>query len=162
MIMYKYSIFEYKEFASCNFLGGDTNSFEVKITDSSELNLSYTKENFNNEILEYKLYSLPLRCIDEIKEVIKKNQEIFDINSLAPFISVTVSALEYNAGEKLSETTPLSIITIAIKRNFNFFISLLIVIIYHIKIFSPNKLQNIFKIRHFILKNSPLSCQIFI
>ena len=79
--MYKYSIFEYKEFASCNFLGGDTNSFEVKITDSSELNLSYTKENFNNEILEYKLYSLPLRCIDEIKEVIKKNQEIFDINS---------------------------------------------------------------------------------
>ena len=79
--MYKYSIFEYKEFASCNFLGGDTNSFEIKITDSSELNLSYTKVNFNDEILEYKLYSLPLRCIDEIKEVIKKNQEIFDINS---------------------------------------------------------------------------------
>ena len=32
-----YPIFEYKEFASCNFLGGNTNSFEIKIQENGTI-----------------------------------------------------------------------------------------------------------------------------
>jgi len=80
--MYNYSIFEYKEFASCNFLGGDTNGFEIEISDSDELNVKYRKFSFDDkETLEYKLYSISRKNIENIKNVIKDNSEIFDVNT---------------------------------------------------------------------------------
>lgn len=39
-----YNIFEYKEFASCNFLGGNTNSFKVKIDNNGTV--EYELEDF--------------------------------------------------------------------------------------------------------------------
>ena len=70
--MYNYSIFEYKEFASCSFLGGDTNGFEIEISDSDELNVKYRKFSFDDkETLEYKLYSISRKNIENIKNVIK-------------------------------------------------------------------------------------------
>lgn len=49
-----YPIFEYKEFASCNFLGGNTNSFEIKIQENGTI--EYKESDFNDNTLEFKFY----------------------------------------------------------------------------------------------------------
>ena len=74
-----YSIFEYKEFAACNFLGGNTNSFEVRILEKGEI--EYRKANFNNKTLEYTIYELSQATVAKIKETIEKNNKIFEVNS---------------------------------------------------------------------------------
>lgn len=79
--MLEYDIFRYKEFASCNFLGGDTNSFEIRIKDSNSYNLEYEKETFDKEFIESKVYKISENAINEIKKVINNNLEIFEINS---------------------------------------------------------------------------------
>lgn len=81
--MYNYSIFEYKEFASCNFLGGDTNGFEIEIKNTDKLNLNYRKFSFDDkETLEYKVYSISIERIEEIKNIIKNNSAIFSVNTI--------------------------------------------------------------------------------
>lgn len=80
--MYHYSIFEYKEFASCNFLGGNINGFEIEIKDCDELNLIYREFSFDDkETLTYKAYSISKECIDNIKIIIQNKSEIFDVNT---------------------------------------------------------------------------------
>lgn len=80
--MYKFSIFEYKEFAACNFLGGNTNGFEIDVKDCDELNLTYREFSFDDkETLTYKAYSISKVCIDNIKKIIKTRPELFGVNT---------------------------------------------------------------------------------
>lgn len=74
-----YPIFEYKEFASCNFLGGNTNSFEIKIQENGTI--EYKKSDFNDNTLEFEFYQLSKDGVEKIKSSIENNCEIFDINS---------------------------------------------------------------------------------
>lgn len=74
-----YSIFEYKEFASCNFLGGNTDSFEIKVGNDGII--EYQKNNFNDERLELAYYKLKLDLVKKIEEIIESNAEIFNVNS---------------------------------------------------------------------------------
>ena len=53
-----YSIFEYKEFSSCNFLEGNTDSFEIKVGNDGII--EYQKNNFNDECLKSSYYKLKL------------------------------------------------------------------------------------------------------
>lgn len=79
--MLKYDIFRYKEFAACNFLGGDTNSFEICIKDSDNYNLEFTSETFDGDFIESKMYKISKDSVDKIKNIINDNKEIFDVNS---------------------------------------------------------------------------------
>lgn len=81
MSRYNYDIFKYKEFASCNFLSGDTNSFEISISDYEEFNLKYEKNDFDENPIEYKLYTISQKSIEKIKNIIYQNENIFDVNS---------------------------------------------------------------------------------
>ncbi len=81
MARYGYDIFRYTEFASCNFLGGDTNSFEVTVSDSTEHNLKYKKCDFHDNPLESKFYTISKNTIEEIKNIICQNESIFEVNS---------------------------------------------------------------------------------
>lgn len=74
-----YSIFEYKAFASCNFLGVDSNNFDIKIQEDGTI--KYEEFDLNNNILQSDFYSLSPKGIEKIKKVINKNSEIFNINS---------------------------------------------------------------------------------
>ena len=74
-----YSIFEYKKFASCNFLGGNTNSFEVKIKDDGIV--EYQESDFKGKNLKLAFYQLKIETIEKIKKLIENNSEIFDVNS---------------------------------------------------------------------------------
>lgn len=74
-----YSIFEYKEFASCNFLGGNTNSFEIKI--KSDGIIEYQENDFDGKSLKLAFYQLSLKAIDKIKKSIEDNNEVFNVNS---------------------------------------------------------------------------------
>lgn len=78
---YKYDIFRYQEFASCNFLGGDTNSFKVTVSNSTQYNLKYEKYDFDDNLLEYKLYTISKNAIEAIKNIIFQNENIFEVNS---------------------------------------------------------------------------------
>ena len=53
-----YSIFEYKGFSSCNFLEGNTDSFEIKVGNDGII--EYQKSNFNDECLKSAYYKLKL------------------------------------------------------------------------------------------------------
>ena len=56
-----YSIFEYKEFSSCNFLEGNTDSFEIfEIKVGNDGIIEYQKNNFNDECLKSAYYKLKL------------------------------------------------------------------------------------------------------
>lgn len=81
MLRYKYDIFRYQEFASCNFIGGDTNSFNVTVSDSTQYNLKYEKYDFDHKLLEYKLYTISKNTIEAIKNIIFQNENIFEVNS---------------------------------------------------------------------------------
>lgn len=74
-----YSIFEYKKLASCNFLGGDTNSFEVKIQENGTI--EYKESDFNKNTLKSEFYQLSKDGVEKIKKSIEDNWQIFDINS---------------------------------------------------------------------------------
>lgn len=76
------TIFIYKEFASCNFLGGDTNGFEVIVKDFDELNLEYRRFNFDDRsTLQHKFYTISSKGIEKIKRAISDNKEVFNVNS---------------------------------------------------------------------------------
>jgi hypothetical protein len=60
-----YSIFEYKKWASCNFLGGDTNSFEVKIQENGTI--EYKESDFNKNTLKSEFYQLSKEGVEKIK-----------------------------------------------------------------------------------------------
>jgi hypothetical protein len=81
MARYKYDIFRYKKFASCNFLGGNTNSFEVSVKDFTERNLDYKKYDFHDNPLEHKIYTISKNAIEEIKNIIWQNEIVFEVNS---------------------------------------------------------------------------------
>ncbi len=74
------SIFEYKKFAACNFLGGNTDSFEIKISEDGCI--EYHKTDFDGNNLEFNFYKLSDSGISKIKKCIQGNYEVFDINSM--------------------------------------------------------------------------------
>ncbi len=75
----KDSIFKHKEFASCNFLCGNTNGFEIKIEEDGTI--EHRKTDFNDNTLELNFYQLSKSGVEKIKKSIKDNYEIFNINS---------------------------------------------------------------------------------
>lgn len=64
-----YPIFEYKEFASCNFLGGNTNSFEIKIQENGTI--EYKESDFNDNTLEFKFYQLSKDGVEKKKNLLR-------------------------------------------------------------------------------------------
>ena len=64
-----YSIFEYKAFASCNFLGVDSNNFDIKIQEDGTI--EYEEFDLNNNILQCDFYSLSPKGIEKIKNLLK-------------------------------------------------------------------------------------------
>lgn len=71
-------IFEYKESACCNFLGGNTDGFEVSV--KKEGVIIYRKFDFYNNTLNIKEYKIKKDTIERIKKAIENNSEIFTIN----------------------------------------------------------------------------------
>ena len=84
-----YSIFEYKMFASCNFLSVDSNNFDIKIQEDGTI--KYEEFDLNNNILQCDFYSLSPKVIEKIKKVINKNSEI-KIARYAPKVSLITRA----------------------------------------------------------------------
>lgn len=75
-----YCIFKYEKFASCNFLGGDTNKFSVEIT--NDCVLEYKKEDFAGNTIEFNYYNISEESIEKIKNIVEKNNEVFAVNSI--------------------------------------------------------------------------------
>ncbi len=71
-------IFEYKKSACCNFLGGNTDGFEISI--KKEGAIIYREFDFDDNTLDIKEYQISKDSIEKIKEAIKINSEIFRIN----------------------------------------------------------------------------------
>lgn len=74
-----YNIFEYREFASCNFLGGNTNSFKVKIDNTGTV--EYELEDFEENTLELHFYEISKESVSKIIDLINDNEKIFEVNS---------------------------------------------------------------------------------
>lgn len=74
-----YNVFEYKQFASCNFLGGNTNSFKVKIDNNGTV--EYELEDFEENLIESHFYEISKESVAKIIEIINNNEEIFEVNS---------------------------------------------------------------------------------
>ena len=74
-----YNIFEYREFASCNFLDGNTNSFKVKIDNTGTV--EYELEDSEENTLELHFYEISKESVSKISDIINKNEEIFEVNS---------------------------------------------------------------------------------
>lgn len=73
-------IFSYKYFASNNFLGANSDGFEVLLFDCIDsFNLVYRELDFDNNVLDVKKYLLSKECINNIIEILNNNSQIFQI-----------------------------------------------------------------------------------